>query len=176
MVELYNTGVTDTNSHNCGATLIHTPVLLTAAHCYADGDVDFPDKSGLTLKNGNYQRLTDRSLPPIGTVDTFEARNWAVGPPADEDVLLIRLQADVSAQPVRIGSCPSMDTTTQLGFLGWGSPDAGEDKILDECITHFRDCSPAVPGHLCTTVPPPACYPLVGDSGGPVFINGTNSA
>ncbi|HZB47711.1 MAG TPA: serine protease [Mycobacteriales bacterium] len=165
-------------AHRCGASLISSTWLVTAAHC-----VSGISPSGYQLRVGSVNRTTGGTL--------VRASRFVMHPNYDPwftgrgDMALIQVASAVPQAPISISSTsPAAGTPSRI--LGWGQtcPTRGCGgapttlKQLDTSIITDSSCSSRVPfsssTELCVNVPSGqgACY---GDSGGPALVGTTTS-
>lgn len=164
-------------AHRCGASLISSTWLVTAAHC-----VQGISPSGYQLRIGTTNRTSG------GTV--VRASRFVVHPTYSPftgrgDMALIQIASAVSQAPVAVNATsPGAGSASRI--IGWGQtcPVRGCGgaptilKQLDTSIISDSSCSSrssfSTSTELCVNVPSGqgACY---GDSGGPAVV-GTSSS
>ena len=161
-------------AHRCGASLISSTWLVTAAHCVRG------------ISASSYQvRIGSANRTSGGTV--VRTSRFVVNPNYDPfftgtgDIAVIQIASAVSQAPIGVNaSSPGTGTATRL--IGWGQTcptrGCGSSPVnlrqLDTSIVADSGCSSRVPysasTELCVNVPngQGACY---GDSGGPAVVS-----
>ncbi|MER0245218.1 trypsin-like serine protease [Streptomyces sp. HSW2009] len=155
--------------HGCGASLISSEWMVTAAHCVEN------QSSGLSVRIGSRDHTSGGTVARVA--QAIPHPNYR-GLPGNYDIALLRLGQSVSQTPVAIAdSSPGQGTGTRL--LGWGqecgSPQCGQAprllKQLDTRINPDGMCAESFNGasELCVygSRTQTACY---GDSGGPALV------
>ncbi|MFF8917025.1 S1 family peptidase [Streptomyces sp. NPDC015032] len=159
----------------CGATLVTSRWLVTAAHC-----VITPETMDGIVRIGSHDRESGGTVRHIKRTVTHPAYDIESG---RNDIALVELDRPVSKKPIRIAkSVGEPGTPTRL--LGFGtvvdtndlSKAVFPDKLqqLDTRIGAVNECSP---GHadetrICTISKTPGAMACFGNSGGPQIQRG----
>ncbi|WP_158887072.1 S1 family peptidase [Amycolatopsis anabasis] len=168
---------TTDGDHNCGASLINSEWLVTAAHCVTDPSTNKPhDPSQWQYRIGT----TDRTQGgEVAKVDKFIAHEkWDWNGPGQYDIAVAHLAAPVKAAPIEIGKSPAPGADVRE--IGWGltCPNRGcgdapvKLQQLDTKIAEDAKCGSQydAESELCMDNKggkASACY---GDSGGPAVV------
>ncbi|MFF1913917.1 S1 family peptidase [Streptomyces sp. NPDC058239] len=160
----------------CGASLITSRWLVTAAHCVN------PEALDGIVRIGSDDRESGGTVRHIKRTVTHPAYD-VESDPSTNDIALVELDRPVSEKPIRIAkSVGRPGTPTRL--LGFGTvrdtdylPDAVfPDKLkqLDTRIGAVNECSPgrADKTRICTISKTPGAMACFGDSGGPQIQHG----
>lgn len=155
--------------HGCGASLIKSDWMVTAAHCVAN-----QQPGNIQVRIGSRDHTTGGTLAGVSQI-IRHPRYTGQGP---NDIALMRLNRAVPNQPIAIAATsPGEGTATRL--LGWGqtcgSPGCGAPprglKQLDTRINPDRMCTTSYNSSVELCVyggrTATACY---GDSGGPALL------
>ncbi|WP_255375283.1 trypsin-like serine protease [Saccharomonospora sp. CUA-673] len=166
----FMTSLSDAEGHFCGASLIRSDWLVTAAHC-----VDGVPADTLTARVGSADRAEGGEVAQPAEVVVHPSYT---SPGSTGDVALVRLAQPVQAEPVDIAAAAEPGTETRL--LGWGrtcAPEGCGDESprtlqqLDTRVVADERCAAGFDGRseVCTGNPEGAgaCY---GDSGGPQIV------
>lgn len=165
----FMTSLADGDGHFCGASLIRSNWLVTAAHC-----VDGVSADTLTARIGSADRTEGGEVAQPAELVVHPSYT---APGSPNDLALVRLAEPVTATPIDIAESAEPGTATRL--LGWGRTCAqdgcGESPVMlqqldtrvvqdDRCAAGFTARS-----EVCTGNPDGggACY---GDSGGPQIV------
>lgn len=123
----------------CGATLIHSDVLLTAAHCYSDTYKDH--KVRVEGQRNRLTRVVDSRVHP----DFNDETNWVNN--NENDFMLLKLAAPlpgVRPVPIHHGDATELTDGEDLTIVGYGltSEDGAVASILQEAtVQYHEDCS-----------------------------------
>lgn len=161
----------------CGASLVDTDLVLTAAHCVAQFH---GDASGLRIRHGS----TSLGGGTPVAVEKYVAHSQFNPSTYFADVAMLKLASpvafDANTRPVKLAPANYVVTVAEtLTLSGWGMttfpgpiPDAlhslGMSAIdLKTCASKLATKGPVSTGSFCTTSPSGqgACK---GDSGGPL--------
>lgn len=160
----------------CGATLIHSDVLISAAHC---GVADI-------FAAGTLLNIGSLSIYGEDAIDRIEVVNQLIHPNfnADtliNDVMLIQIAAPSSAPLTRWNTDPSVPADAEsLTVVGFGRTERGTaSAALREGTVYVVDtetCDAAyqlsISGQQTICAGSDASTACSGDSGGPLFRNG----
>ena len=122
----------------CGATLIHSDVLLTAAHCEDAFD------SGVLLGG---HKLDGSDLEEYHQTDKNYPHPEYVSGTEPHDIMLVRLTQKSSAKPVSLSTNENYPVQGGiLTMLGWGSTSEGGDISYDLLtaevkVTNYQSCA-----------------------------------
>jgi len=176
------TSVFPNNQNQCGATLIHPDILMTAAHCQFDFDGQ-PIFEGWSVFIGGTQlsgadavdNIAIASVHPHPEYNAITSKN---------DIMLIKLASPSVAQPAALNFEPTLpsdgETVTAIGF-GATSEGGLSSEILQKVnvgAVDFQTCEAQyqLAGEqifdevmLCAGVPRGGKDSCNGDSGGPLF-------
>ncbi|MEU2673136.1 serine protease [Streptomyces sp. NPDC007164] len=160
----------------CGASLITSRWLVTAAHCVN------PEALDGIVRIGSADRESGGTVRNIKRTVTHPAYDIE-SEPSTNDIALVELDRPVKEKPIRIAKkVGSPGTPTRL--LGFGTvldtdhlPDAVfPDRLqqLDTRIGAVNECSPgrADKTRICTISKTPGAMACFGDSGGPQIQRG----
>lgn len=145
---------------SCSATLIHPLIVLTAAHCVADGvpsDVQF----GESVTTGHQL---------VGTTVCRQGPGWNGATAQGQDYAYCRLDAPVTSIPIIpvAGGCEqtAIYPGARIMHVGFGVDENGETgrkKMLDTEIDAISGQNELISGDFDQVI----CN---GDSGGPTFV------
>ncbi|MGW2084552.1 S1 family peptidase [Streptomyces sp. NPDC001880] len=160
----------------CGASLIDSRWLVTAAHCVNPKALD-----GI-VRIGSHDRESGGTVRHVKRTVTHPAYD-VESDPSTNDIALVELDHPVKEKPIRIAkSVGEPGTPTRL--FGFGTvldthnlPDAVfPDRLqqLDTRIGAVNECSPgrADKTRICTVSRTPGAMACFGDSGGPQIQRG----
>ena len=180
---LFKTTV-DVNSYtSCGGTLIHSNIIMTAAHCYSGPK--YVNQSASFVVVG-YSEVNSGYVAKMESIVQHPRYNYD---PPKNDIMLIKIDhAILSTQvkPVALNSQNNIpengDLLTAIGFgatsEGGSSPNVLQEVIL--CAVSYLDCKKVygelVIADLMICSYSPQKDTCQGDSGGPLIIAGNNAA
>jgi Trypsin len=162
----------------CGATLIHTDILLTAAHCLGAFIAHGALIGGTKIDSSQSQYVrVDREFPhPNYTKGTEE-----------NDIMLVRLSAFISTPSVTLNFNNQLpndnDKATIIGFgftseNGTFSEDLKETSVsvvpFEQCNEYFGDLNNETV--ICAGTVDGSSDSCRGDSGGPLFISASTAS
>ncbi|XP_066268603.1 suppressor of tumorigenicity 14 protein homolog [Branchiostoma lanceolatum] len=171
----------DGGSHSCGASLVNTKFLVTAAHCVYDSQIpgSWTAYLGLHEQGENTEQLQTRDVDRIIIHERYDAIR------TDFDIALMELSSEINITDHVYPVClPSDDTEFAVGtncwISGWGSvADGGvQATTLQEAEVPLVDttvCDDAVhydgqitDRMLCAGYDAGGIDACQGDSGGPL--------
>jgi secreted trypsin-like serine protease len=189
-LQFLRANTTDSYGHTCGASIIDTWWILTAAHCvesrmigYNDTRRDDPENFRVVMGITELNNLIDAQIIKIDMIIKHE--RWEPNPYLGypNDIALLRLveEVDLNLENVEL-ACIASDynfnfTGEECWITGWGLMSSQDDYIpnnLQEAYT------PAISNELCNElnfgyirdshICPGTGYPnsCSGDSGGPM--------
>lgn len=132
-----------TQFHNCGGTIIHPRIILTAAHCVVvegdDGELLVMREDVLRIRSGLHYQRTGGSLVRVAAM-VVHPEYRGIGPESVvHDVALIELAEPVSETPVILADADfhaaAIQDGTPVVVTGWGrttvSPQSMEETVAD---------------------------------------------
>ncbi|MBM7776239.1 secreted trypsin-like serine protease [Actinokineospora baliensis] len=161
--------------HGCGASLVASQWMVTAAHCVTGQGGQVMPASQFQIRIGSTNTGSGGTLASVSQVVRHPSYSGQVGP---GDIALFKLSSAVSQAPITINdSSPAAQTSTRLIGFGQTCPQQGCGgasptlKQLDTRINPDNMCSQSFNAstELCVygTSSATACY---GDSGGPAVV------
>lgn len=176
MASLQYTDPNRPHPHRCGASLISTKWLVTAAHCVANFDGTPRNTSDFRISIGS----TDNQAGRLIDIAAFHPHpRWGEFGDAFADIALIKLATGTGQQPIDITGPVNVGGATRT--LGWGYTVDGDPESLPRqlqelntkrlpdtaCIT--GDDLDLTLGEVCIDIPNGDSGPCSGDSGGPAL-------
>jgi trypsin len=161
------------NIYSCGGSLIHSDIVMSAAHCIVD---DIRDNPG-TAFSVTFNLGANQYSGSDGTILSVSDIYWPTDYGDDEnDIVFYKLTGSASVQPVSWNSDSSIPSVGSIGTaIGFGrtSNDGEESAILlkaDLATISNAQCERTYgnlyEGNVCTfTQGKSTC---IGDSGGPI--------
>ncbi|KAL4431039.1 hypothetical protein ABPG75_006295 [Micractinium tetrahymenae] len=145
MAELINA---QTGTHECGGSVIHKRVILTAAHCFrGQGGRTF---NKLRVRLGSYNRQGAGDAFVEFNVTSYVVGNWygaTLGPNVN-DVMLLYLSKDINTTrfvPVTLAGSLDLDVGQNLTLAGWGLLQNGSAPSRLQITSDLPLVDPAVP-------------------------------
>lgn len=166
------------SSFICGGALIHSDIVLTAAQCHREGATISVRVDASTQTDG-IKRTAQRIVPHPRYESSF-----------DYDIMVLKLNAGVTIQPVRYNTLATVPTASQvLTIFGFGASSeinfTPSEKLMETDVfaADFGQCNKQYQLlldqslHVCAIGPPEggkdACD---GDGGAPLIIPGQSAA
>ena len=167
----------------CGGTLIHSNIIMTAAHCYAGPKYVNQSASFVVVA---YSKLNSGFVAKIETIVQHPRYNYD---PPKNDIMLIKIDHAImttQVKPVALNSqslVPSNgDLVTVIGIDATLEGETGQDVLQEVILSAVSDldCKIAygelVIADLMICSYSPGKDSCQGDSGGPLIMAGNNAA
>lgn len=154
-------------AHNCGGTLIAPDVVLTAAHCVAEGSRPASAASLSVAGIAGYSGVERVAIHPQYSAGTFA-----------NDIAVVRLVTPLEARPVALADLPAMpgDVAYAVGWgmTTYGGPASPTLQRADLTVIGRQDCGADLGttidvSRICAGAAATICQ---GDSGGPLMSGG----
>ncbi|KAK4874969.1 hypothetical protein RN001_014329 [Aquatica leii] len=164
--------------HICGASILDSLHILTAAHCVSSS-------SGLSVQYGVIDISSDNHNS-VNVIKVTRHEKYSSFFPYPNDVAVLKLESDIPisalASPVNLPEQDEQPISNSASILaGWGSTGITSPKRLQKVelkVYSHEDCANAHGSqisniyHLCSGVPEGWKGQCSGDSGGPLVSNG----
>lgn len=169
--------------HACGAAVLTSWWVVTAAHCVTTEAGAVLDPGGMRVRTGTATWAEGGQVVDVAAIRVFPSWDRELSPPhAHADLALLRLADHVDSEPFPLASQASQSAPTRL--LGWGvipddsTPLLADGKAPPAEVLHEFNAETTAPS-VCTDIKitnaelcvrhPDGAVPCHGDSGGPVL-------
>ena len=171
----WQVSIQDDQGHACGGSIISSTQIVTAAHCFADGN-------GLTVLAGS-DNLTTSDGQRVEVTGLVNHPAYATSEKADVAVITLAtpLEFNGKVQPIGLATSSEISTAESATVTGWGelseNGSGGSDQLqsVDVPLVDDASCSANIDGGINDAAELCAggngndsCY---GDSGGPLVIS-----